>query len=124
MQARKCVSNFAHSSPFKTKHHQLTITTPCFNTGKDPMKTLTPRSHYTSTQYDFDLNSGAILHVNRVHLRSSNGAGRTFSLQVRRESRRSTNRRISKSARCRECSSGFLSAQSRHPGCELLAHKI
>jgi hypothetical protein len=26
-------------------------------------KTLTPRSHYTSTQYDFDLDSGAILHV-------------------------------------------------------------
>jgi hypothetical protein len=26
-------------------------------------KTLTPRSHCTSTQYDFDLNSGAILHV-------------------------------------------------------------
>jgi hypothetical protein len=63
MQARKCVSNFAHGSPLKTKHHQHTITTPCFNTGKDPMKTLTPRSHYTSTQYDFDLNSGAILHV-------------------------------------------------------------
>jgi hypothetical protein len=26
-------------------------------------KTLTPRSHYTSTQYDFDLDSGSILHV-------------------------------------------------------------
>lgn len=51
--------NFAHSAPV----NQHTITTPCFNTDKDPMKTLTPRSHYTSTQYDFDLNSGAILHV-------------------------------------------------------------
>jgi hypothetical protein len=26
-------------------------------------KTLTPRSHYTSTQYDFDIGSSAILHV-------------------------------------------------------------
>ena len=75
MQDRKCVSNFAYSSPVKTKRHQRTITAPCFDTygrlypslkpGKDPMfnKTLTPRSHYTSTQYDFDLDSGAILHV-------------------------------------------------------------
>ena len=34
-------------------------------------KTLTPRSQYTSTQYDFDLNSRAILHVTAYTLEAA-----------------------------------------------------
>ena len=74
MQARKCVPNFAYSSPSKPNTISAPLLRPAsiptvdstsLKPGKDPMfnKTLTPRSHYTSTQYDFDLNSGAILHV-------------------------------------------------------------
>jgi hypothetical protein len=76
---------------------------------------LTLKSHYTSTQYDFDLDSGGILHVTAY----------TFEGAVERvERRQRTSPQIFNGARRRGSSSGFLSAQSRHRGCQLLAHKV
>jgi hypothetical protein len=82
MQDRKCVS----TSPTATPSIPNTISAPLLRPasipiidstslkpGKDPMfnKTLTPRSHCTSTQYDFDLDSGAILHVTAYTLEAA-----------------------------------------------------
>jgi hypothetical protein len=67
-----------HNEQFSNVGHPNTISAPLLGSasiptvnstplkpGKDPMfnKTLTPKSHCTSTQYDFDLESGTILHV-------------------------------------------------------------
>ena len=74
MQDRNCASTSPAAPPSKPNTISAPLlrpaSTPTVDStsrkpGKDPMsnKTLTPRSHYTSTQYDFDLDSGAILHV-------------------------------------------------------------
>ena len=74
MQDRKCVSTSPIAPPSKPNSiiapprrpaSMPIVGSTSLKPGKDFMfsKTLTPRSHYTSTQYDFNLDSSAILHV-------------------------------------------------------------